>query len=240
MRGGEAAAVHELRHAEPAPRIAAADRRSRPPHPDARGADGARPGSRAHRDRRAPLRVPGLRCGARRRAARRGTRVPLLALGDRSGARAMGARARERGVGARPNERGEKDRRGVHDAVGVAAAMDALCAGALRDRATGDRHDPRSRRTRRELRRGPRADRDGLGTDRRLLRSRVLPAKLSDADESPSTSAIDSTRAGSSTPIARGEIDPLRVAPHRDEKETGWISSRRTARGWRRRTRPRA
>ena len=99
----------------------------------------------------------------------------------------------------------------------------------------------RARRPRRDLHRGAHADLEGRGGPGCLLRSRVLPATLSDVDESPRTAKTESTRTGSCAPRTAYSIDPLQLAHHRaSERRDGWICSRHRAPSSRPRTRPKA
>lgn len=181
-------------------------------------------GRKARRAHAGPSPFPSLRSRTRSQPAiTQPVQIPALSDDRRHCTRALGVRARDGRVDTRTDERGQDGRRGLGDTLGVAPALDAMRARALRERRVRPRHDARARRSRRELRRRARADHDRRRRRRCLLRSCVLPATLSDTDASASTSTSDSTSAGSSAPSAAPAIDSLHVAPTRDGKETGWI-----------------
>src|SRR5690606_35393822 len=147
-----------------------------------------------------------------RGAARRRSELPLFAAGDRRGSCAVGVRACDCRLRADADEHGEGRRARLRDTLGVAGALDAVRARALRSRAGRGRHGAQARGAGRRVRRVESAARDRLGALGRLLRSRVLRATMSDADERPEPPTIESTRASLCAPNARGEMDPLHVA----------------------------
>jgi len=223
VRSGTTLVLPRVRRGEPRAGPSARDRGARSARPYDRGAARAERGASANGDLRAPVRLQGMQRDPRRGAERRRPRISILARRDRVGSGAVGVRAGDRGVSTEAHEHGEEGRRRDGTGLGFVATLDPMRARALRCRAWRARHDARARRASRDVRRGAGPGRDGPRAHRRVLGSRVLPATLSDVDECTSASENRSTTPGSSAPSARCEIDPLHVAPIRDEKETGWI-----------------
>ena len=131
------------------------------------------------------------------RAHGRRARLSLLPQCDCLGPVAVGLRARACSIGAGADEHGEDRGRIVSDALGVTAALDSLCADALRNRDRRAGHAARACGGDRDICGRARTDFAGPGVARCVLRSGVVRVRLSDVDVGPKACTALSTTAGS-------------------------------------------
>ena len=205
-----AVALPGVRGREPSAGAPARHGRAWAARPLGRGPARPRWAARGDRRHRSSLRLPSLRRNRRRAAARRCSRPPLLALGDRGRARVVGLGPHPSRLGPRAHEHREDDRRGLGGALGLARALDSMRPGALRVRAARPRRGPRAGRARRRFRRLARTGLERARAHARLLRSFVLTATLSDVDESACTPRW---RPPEPAPPHRGELSERSAPP---------------------------